>query len=196
MGAALAVRRAVAMRRALLMRSMGMAMLVRFQVLPHQRPASTVAHDLLVAHAVALADRPLRGMDGPLALAGGVVTRCRMARLRAVVARRRVTDGCVTRRRAGVRPVMSRRAIIVIEPRRRRRNERRGQLRLRCRRRRLRRGRGLPWRGLGGNRLVGCLLCSKRRGQNHECRAGKDDTSHDNLSFLRQRLCVPDSVQR
>jgi hypothetical protein len=36
-----------------------MPMLRRFQVLRHHRPAVLMPHDLLVGHAVALADRPL-----------------------------------------------------------------------------------------------------------------------------------------
>jgi len=51
------MRRALMMRRPMVMRRVVMPMLGCFQVLAHERPAIAVPHDLLVGHAVTLADR-------------------------------------------------------------------------------------------------------------------------------------------
>ena len=124
------MRDAVTMRRAVVIGSAGTPMLGRMQVLPHQRAASVVPHDLLIAHPVALADRALREMAGmvsamhSVAVRGGVVMRLRVP----------MRGGMTMRPGVVVRPG----AVMVVEARGRRRNERRRKLGagLRCWRRR------------------------------------------------------------
>jgi hypothetical protein len=155
------VRRAAMMRRAVPMRHV--PALGRSQLLPHQRAAICVPHDLPVAQAVALADRPLGQMHRALVRMSRPVTGCRATMRRGVATRR----GTVMRRAVmGSRMVMGRGPVMTARGGRGGRNERRRQLGFGLRLCRLIDGRG--------------LLRSEGRRRNHECGTGESDTQHDN----------------
>jgi hypothetical protein len=71
-------------------RGVTMPMLGRRKLLPHQRPATVVAHDLTVRHAVAPADRCSRHMGrGTMRMLRSMLSMsCAMRLMRALVPRR------------------------------------------------------------------------------------------------------------
>jgi hypothetical protein len=169
-----------------------MALAGRIELLAHQRPAAIVAHDLLVGHAVALADGLSRKVHGLMVLLRSAVSGMRGAAARMCGTMMRLHGAAVRRRGAmmfGRRAVRAGRPAVARAGPRHRREWRRRRLGhgLHCRRSGLARTGRLSRRG----RLVRKRLL-RRRGRSDDSKrqdcADKCDTLHHFLPSPPARL--------